>query len=97
MIHVHPIVVKAYNKLPEKRRLELEKSLVDFFEADEFSMDLAEKASKLTIMVPKEDGEEGEEKFQQHGVKVVNILQTSGSFFRLENQTYRIFQAESKP
>ena len=44
-------------------------------------MDLAEKASKLTIMVPKEDGEEGEEKFQQHGVKVVNILENSGSFF----------------
>ena len=48
-------------------------------------MDLAEKASKLTIMVPKEDGEEGEEKFQQHGVKVVNILQNSGGIEALKD------------
>ena len=77
--------MKNYAKLPEARRLELERMLVEFFEADgEFTMALAEEASKLSIMVAKTDDQDKEEEFQQHGVKVVSILQETGGIEALK-------------
>ena len=77
--------MKNYAKLPEARRLELERMLVEFFEADgEFTMALAEEASKLSIMVAKTDDQDKEEEFQQHGVKVVSLLQDTGGIEALK-------------
>ena len=77
--------MKNYAKLPEARRLELERMLVEFFEADgEFTMALAEEASKLSVMVAKTDDQDKEEEFQQHGVKVVSILQETGGIEALK-------------
>lgn len=77
--------MKNYAKLPEARRLELERMLVEFFQADgEFTMALAEEASKLSIMVAKTDDQDKEEEFQQHGVKVVSILQETGGIEALK-------------
>ena len=78
--------MKNYAKLPEQRRLELERMLVEFFEAanGEFTMALAQEASKLSIMVATNDDNDKEEEFQQHGVKVVSILQSTGGIEALK-------------
>ena len=49
-------LVKSYDKLPEARREQLETMLINFFDEPSFTMDLAERASKLSIMVSKEYG-----------------------------------------
>ena len=101
-------LMKNYAKLPETRREQLESMLTKFFDEPSFTMELAEKASKLSIMVSKElvdirivnfnisfvvtlkkynkkvnhskDNDDEEEEFQQHGVKVVSTLQSTGLF-----------------
>ena len=77
-------LVKNYAKLPESRRTELEHLLVAFFGAEgEFTMALADEASKLRIMVSTDENDK-EEQFQQHGVKVVSILQETGGIEALK-------------
>jgi len=77
-------LVKNYAKLPESRRTELEHLLVAFFGVEgDFTMALAEEASKLRIMVSTDENDK-EEQFQQHGVKVVSILQETGGIEALK-------------
>ena len=49
-------LMKNYAKLPEARRVQLESMLMKFFDEPSFTMELAERASKLSILVSKECG-----------------------------------------
>jgi len=75
-------LVKSYSKLPKKRRLELEKTLVAYFEVEKFTMDLAETASKLVEL---KIDDEDKENCQHHGLRVVKALLKSGGIEALKN------------
>lgn len=75
-------LVKSYSKLPKKRRLELEKTLVAYFEVEKFTMDLAETASKLVEL---KIDDEDKENCQHHGLRVVKALLKSGTYRQRES------------
>jgi len=68
-------LLKNYEKIPEKRRIELENTLAQYFNVD-FSQELIQLASDLPVTVKGTEGDE--EEFLQHGQKIVSKLEEEG-------------------